>query len=70
MAEVDVLAIHKPLQIAIASANPNQNDLFYLKFVLVSTGWNNNDDVFLANQLWNARGTPEDKQFNFMHNEK
>lgn len=70
VAEVDVLAIHKPLQIAIASANPNQNDLFYLKSVLVSTGWNNNDDVFLADQLWNARSTPEDKQFNFMHNEK
>lgn len=60
----------KPVHIAIASANPDQSDLFYLKSVLVSTGWNNNDDVFLPDVLWAARNTPEDKQFNYMHNEK
>jgi hypothetical protein len=52
-----------------ASSNPNQIDLYYIKSILVSTGWNKNDDVFDANQTWAARTTPEDKQFNFMHNE-
>lgn len=52
-----------------ASSNPNQIDLYYLKSILVSTGWNKNDDVFDASQTWAARSTPEDKQFNLMHNE-
>jgi hypothetical protein len=52
-----------------ASSNPNQIDLYYIKSVLVSTGWNKNDDVFDNKQTWAARNTPEDKQFNFMHNE-
>jgi hypothetical protein len=51
------------------SANPKQIDLFYIKSVLVSTGWNKNDDVFTSEATWNARSTPEDKQFNLMHNE-
>ena len=50
--------------------NNDQFDLFYLSSVLVSTGWNKNDDVFAPEELWAARKTPEDKQFNFMHNEK
>ena len=49
--------------------NKDQIDLFYLESVLVSTGWNKNDDVFTADATWAARNTPEDKQFNFMHNE-
>lgn len=52
-----------------AEANPNQVDLFYIKSILVSTGWNKNDDVFLPSETWAARNTPEDKQFNFMHDE-
>lgn len=52
-----------------ASSNPNQIDLYYIKSVLVSTGWNKNDDVFDPEQTWAAKNTPEDKQFNFMHNE-
>tara|TARA_B100001564_G_scaffold151746_1_gene127548 strand:- start:16305 stop:17780 length:1476 start_codon:yes stop_codon:yes gene_type:complete len=51
------------------SANPDQVDLYYIKSILVSTGWNKNDDVFNAAQTWAARSTPEDKQFNLMHNE-
>lgn len=53
----------------LASANKDQIDLFYLDTILVSTGWNKNDDVFMSDQTWAARNTPEDKQFNFMHDE-
>ena len=52
-----------------AMSNPDQIDLYYLNSVLVSTGWNKNDDVFDIDETWAARNTPEDKQFNFMHDE-
>jgi hypothetical protein len=65
-ADVPQCEVIKKLQ---ASSNPNQIDLHYIKSVLVSTGWNKNDDVFSNAQTWAARNTPEDKQFNFMHNE-
>jgi hypothetical protein len=60
------------IQKALASyghSNPDQIDLYYLNAVLVSTGWNKNDDVFVAEEAWAARNTPVDKKFNFMHNE-
>lgn len=50
-------------------SNPDQIDLHYLNCVLVSLGWNKNDDVFDKEELWNARSTPEDKPFNYMHDE-
>jgi hypothetical protein len=58
-------------QIAIAclGGQYQQSDLYYLNSVLVSTGWNKNDDVFTKENLWNARSTPVNKPFNFMHDE-
>jgi len=53
----------------IAKANPDQIDLYYLESILVSTVWNKNDDVFLPEPTWAARHTPEDKQFNYMHDD-
>jgi hypothetical protein len=50
--------------------NRGQFDLYYMKSVLVSTGWNKNDDVFDPRETWEARRTAEDKPFNFMHDEK
>jgi hypothetical protein len=52
-----------------ADANPNQVDLFYLESILASVGWNLNDDVFDPKEIWAARHTPVDKQFNYMHDE-
>jgi hypothetical protein len=53
----------------IVAENKDQIDLYYLESVLVSCGWNKNDDVFMPEATWAARNTPEDKQFNFMHDE-
>ena len=53
----------------ILAENKDQIDLYYLESVLVSCGWNKNDDVFQPEPTWAARNTPEDKQFNFMHDE-
>jgi len=55
--------------IASSDSIEESNDLYYLESVLVSTNWNGNDDVFLADTTWAARNTPVDKQFNFMHDE-
>jgi hypothetical protein len=49
--------------------NKDQIDLFHLSSILVSTGWNKNDDVFDPSETWKARSTPEDKPFNYMHDE-
>lgn len=44
-------------------------DLYRLNSVLVSSGWNKNDDVFSAADLWKARKTPIHKPFNYMHDD-
>jgi hypothetical protein len=66
---------YSPTEIDIAhtkaiAENVDQQDLYYLKAVLASVGWNKNDDVFDHAETWNARSSPEDKQFNYMHDEK
>jgi len=45
-------------------------DLYYLKAILASVGWNKNDDIFDREEMWKARSSPEDKQFNYMHDER
>lgn len=64
-----IISNERNSELAIAE-NKDQIDLYYIKSVLVSTGWNKNDDVFDPQELWDARNTPEDKPFNFMHDEK
>ena len=61
--------IPKEIVAKAVAENKDQIDLYYLESVLVSCGWNKNDDVFMPEATWAARNTPEDKQFNFMHDE-
>ena len=61
--------IPEEIVIKAIAENKDQIDLYYLESVLVSCGWNKNDDVFMPEATWAARNTPEDKQFNFMHDE-
>lgn len=68
--EVARSSVIKASDQARAEANPCQFDLFYIESILASTGWNKNDDVFDRFETWQARSTPVDKQFNYMHNEK
>ncbi|KKM92635.1 hypothetical protein LCGC14_1216440, partial [marine sediment metagenome] len=35
----------------------DQPDLALIVAILVSTGWNGNDDIFTPAELWKARGT-------------
>jgi len=51
-----------------ASATQPQQDCLYMKSVLVSTGQNKNDDVFLPEEMWKAKSSPEKKPVNWEHN--
>ena len=53
---------------ASASATEPQQDCLYMKSVLVSTGQNLNDDVFLPEEMWRAKSSPEKKPVNWEHN--
>ncbi len=53
----------------LGSDKYKQDDLYYLTSVLVSAGWNKNDDVFIKENLWAARHTPVNKPFNYMHDQ-
>jgi hypothetical protein len=45
-----------------------QPDLLFMRSILVSTGENKNDDVFLPEEMWNARSTPVLKPVDWEHN--
>lgn len=44
-------------------------DLYPLKTVLVSSGWNKNDDVFSKEELYKSKDTPVNKKIDFQHDE-
>jgi len=50
-------------------ASLNDNDLYYVQSILVSSNWNKNDDIFDKKEVWLARNTPEDKPTNLEHDE-
>ncbi len=52
-----------------ASSANGQPDLHYLNTLLVSVGWNKNDDFFDRQETWDSRHSPKDKKFNFEHHE-
>lgn len=60
----------KKAQALMSEYGINQPDLHCLRTVLVSTGWNNNEDVFDPNEVLKSWKSPVHKQFNYMHNEK
>ncbi len=67
-ATTDIEVLNLPQK--VVATNLNQPDLYYLNTVLVTTGWNNNDDVFGRDETWKARHSPEDKRINLDHKER
>lgn len=63
------IELQDKINLAKASSNPNQIDLYYKHSILTSVGWNKNDDVFDRIETWRARHTVSDKQLNLEHNE-
>ena len=54
----------------IAVAGINDEDLYHVHSILVSTSWNKNDDIFDREQVWMAKSTPKYKPTNIEHDEK
>jgi hypothetical protein len=50
-------------------ASLNDDDLYYVQSILVTSSWNKNDDIFDKSEIWMARKTPEDKPTNLEHDE-
>jgi hypothetical protein len=62
------LARHN-LQNIKSLASLEDQDLYYLQSILVTSNWNKNDDIFDKQEIWAARNTPEDKPTNLEHDE-
>lgn len=50
-------------------ASYNDDDLYYVQSILVTSSWNKNDDIFTKEEIWAAKDTPEDKPTNLEHDE-
>ena len=50
-------------------ASYDDNDLYYVQSILVSSNWNKNDDIFDKYEVWGAKNTPTHKPTNLEHNE-
>jgi hypothetical protein len=50
-------------------ASYNDEDLYYVQSILVTSSWNKNDDIFPKEEVWAAKDTPEDKPTNLEHDE-
>lgn len=54
----------------VAKASAEDDDVFKVYSILVSTSWNKNDDVFSPEEVWASRETPMYKPTNLEHDEK
>jgi hypothetical protein len=50
-------------------ASFDDEDLYYVQSILVSSSWNKNDDIFEKAEIWKAKNTPEHKPTNLEHDE-
>lgn len=63
-----VKIIEAPMRTTASSNGDVQPDLLYIESILVSTGENANDDVFLPSEMWAARKSPIFKPMDWEHN--
>jgi hypothetical protein len=54
----------------LTKASAEDDDVFKVYSILVSTSWNKNDDVFGPEDVWVSKSTPLYKPTNIEHNEK
>lgn len=52
-----------------AIASLDDQDLYYVQSILVTTSWNKNDDIFDKAEVWRAKNTPTHKPTNLEHDE-
>jgi len=63
-----VKIIEVPMKATASADGIVQPDLLYIESILVSTGENANDDVFLPSEMWAARKSPIFKPMDWEHN--
>ena len=51
-------------------AAKDDDDIYHVYSILVSTSWNKNDDVFDKGEVWASKDTPKYKPTNLEHDEK
>ena len=51
-------------------AAKDDDDIYHVYSILVSTSWNKNDDVFDKDEVWASKDTPKYKPTNLEHDEK
>ncbi len=52
-----------------ALASIQDKDMYYVQSILVTSNWNKNDDIFMPDEIWKAKETPEHKPTNLNHDE-
>ncbi len=55
---------------AFVKAAKDDDDIYHVYSILVSTSWNKNDDVFHKDEVWASKDTPKYKPTNLEHDEK
>jgi len=50
-------------------AGLEDQDLYYVQSILVTSSWNKNDDIFDKEEVWKAKSTPSHKPTNLEHDE-
>jgi hypothetical protein len=60
-------ALKQQLDEAIGEAASDAIDLYPVRTIMVSTGWNGNMDIFSIAEAWEARNSPVNKPFNVGH---
>lgn len=54
----------------LTKAGQNDDDVYHVYSILVTSSWNRNDDVFGKEEVWAAKDTPRYKPANLEHDEK
>lgn len=67
MSVADLVKATDTIQSVEELLGQEQPDLALVVAILVSTGWNDNDDIFTPTELWKARSSPLHKSMNDNH---
>ena len=65
---LEIRSRFKPLP--FTKAAKDDDDIYHVYSILVTTSWNKNDDVFDKAEVWGSKDTPKYKPTNLEHDEK
>jgi len=70
MSVADLMEATQTVQSVEELLGQEQPDLALVVAILVSTGWNKNDDIFTPDEVWKAKSSPMNKPMNDNHDEE